>query len=109
MGIATVNPATGETLATFKALDAAEIEDRLQRSTAAFAVNRRRSFEERASRMRSAGDILQNRSAEYGRMITLEMGKPLQAAIAEVKKCALVCRYYSDNAARFLADEHIKT
>ena len=47
-----------------------------------------------------AAEILENRAADYGRMITLEMGKPLRAAIAEVAKCATVCRHYAENAAR---------
>ena len=109
MTIATINPATGETVATFEALSAAEIEEKLQRALSAFAVNRARSFDDRARRMRRAADILEERAAAYGRTITLEMGKPIAAAVAEVRKCALVCRYYAENAARFLADEHVAT
>jgi succinate-semialdehyde dehydrogenase/glutarate-semialdehyde dehydrogenase len=109
MPIATINPANGETLATFQALTAEEIETKLQRAVAAFRLNRSRSIEERAQRMHRAAALLDERGAEYGRMITLEMGKPIAASIAEVKKCALVCRYYAENAARYLADEHIAT
>lgn len=109
MPIATINPTNGETLATFSPHHYEEIETRLNRSVSAFAVNRRRSIEERAARMRRAADLLQERATEYGRMITLEMGKPIGGSVAEVKKCALVCRYYAENAARFLAEEHIST
>jgi succinate-semialdehyde dehydrogenase/glutarate-semialdehyde dehydrogenase len=109
MTIATINPATGETVATFDALDADGIEAKLQRAAAAFAINRARSFSERALRMRRAAEILESRANEYGRMITLEMGKPVKAAIAEVKKCATVCRYYADNAEAQLADEVVQT
>jgi succinate-semialdehyde dehydrogenase/glutarate-semialdehyde dehydrogenase len=109
MAIATVNPATSETLASYKPLTEQEIEARLQDAVKAFGLNRGRTFEDRATRMRRAAEILEQRAGEYGRVITLEMGKPIGASVAEVKKCALVCRYYADNASRFLADERIET
>ena len=109
MPIATINPATGEILRSFEPLTKNEIEARLQRADAAFVVNRLRSIDDRAVLMFRAAEILENRAADYGRMITLEMGKPIAGSVAEVKKCALVCRYYAENAARFLADEPIAT
>ena len=109
MTIASVNPATGETFATFEPLSSAEIEQKLQRSAEGFAINRVRSFEERAQRMRKAAEILESRAATYARTITLEMGKPITAAIAEVKKCATVCRHYADKAEEYLAPEHVAT
>src|SRR5262249_33811017 len=109
MAIATVNPSTGETLKTFQPLRDTEIEEKLQRSVQAAAKNRRRSFEDRASRMRKAAELLEQRQRELGALITTEMGKPIRAAIAEVAKCALVCRYYADNAKQFLSDEPVKT
>jgi len=109
MAIATVNPATGETLRTFESLTAAEIERRLRCTVDAFHINRKRSFAERARRMSRAAQLLEERANEYGRVITTEMGKPIKAAIAEVKKCALVCRYYAEHAEQFLRDEAIKT
>jgi succinate-semialdehyde dehydrogenase/glutarate-semialdehyde dehydrogenase len=109
MAIATVNPANGETVATFDALDDAGIEAKLQRAVDAFAANRARSFSERASRMRRVAEILETRAAAFGRTITIEMGKPVTAAIAEVTKCAMVCRYYAQHAESYLADEHVET
>jgi succinate-semialdehyde dehydrogenase / glutarate-semialdehyde dehydrogenase len=109
MTIATVNPATGETLATFEKLTAKEIEIALQRAAVAAESNRACSFADRAQRMMRVASLLEERSVEYGRLITIEMGKPVKASIAEVRKCALVCRYYAENAERILADEHIKT
>jgi len=109
MAIATVNPATGETLTTFDPLTDYEIDQRLDRSAAAFRVNRGRSFEERARLMTRVAGCLEQRKEEYGRLMTLEMGKPLKAAIAEVEKCARTCRYYAEHAASYLADEHVKT
>lgn len=109
MTIASVNPVTGETIATFEPLSAEDIEQKLQRSVEAFAVNRARSFADRATRMNKAAAILDSRAEEFARTITLEMGKPLAAAIAEVKKCASVCRHYAEHAEQYLAPEHVKT
>jgi succinate-semialdehyde dehydrogenase/glutarate-semialdehyde dehydrogenase len=59
--------------------------------------------------MRKTADLLEQRQTNYGRLMTTEMGKPIKAAIAEINKCALVCRYYADHAAEFLGDEPVKT
>jgi len=109
MPIASINPATGETIATFELLTTTDIEQRLQRAMEAFEINRARSFDERAARMRKAAQILESRAAKFARTITLEMGKPIVAAVAEVKKCATVCRHYAEHAERYLAEEHIET
>ena len=109
MTIASINPATGETVATFEPLGSADIERKLERAAEAFAVNRERSFNDRAELMRRAADILETRAKTYAHTITLEMGKPITAAVAEVKKCAMVCRFYAEHAEAFLADEHVTT
>jgi succinate-semialdehyde dehydrogenase/glutarate-semialdehyde dehydrogenase len=109
MAIATVNPATGETLKTFEAFTDAEIDAAIGRAANAFRINRARSFSDRAARMRRAAELLESRANELGRLITVEMGKPITASIAEVKKCALVCRYYAENAEAHLADERVET
>jgi succinate-semialdehyde dehydrogenase/glutarate-semialdehyde dehydrogenase len=109
MAIASVNPATGETIRTFEALNDAAIDAALARSVSALRVNRARGFHERASRMTRAAEILEERQKELGRLITIEMGKPVKAAIAEVVKCANNCRYYAEHAQSYLADEHVKT
>jgi succinate-semialdehyde dehydrogenase/glutarate-semialdehyde dehydrogenase len=109
VAIESVNPATGETLQTFEPFTHEEIEITLARAAAAFEINRARSFEERAIRMRRAAGILDERAETLGGLITLEMGKPLTAAIAEVQKCANACRYYAEHAKAYLADEPIAT
>ena len=109
MAIATINPATGETLRTFTVLDADGIEAALSRAISAFRINRERSFDERALRMHRAARILEERRDELGAVITMEMGKPLEAAISEVAKCALVCRHYAEEAKRYLSDEPVQT
>ncbi|MFZ2491624.1 MAG: aldehyde dehydrogenase family protein, partial [Thermoanaerobaculia bacterium] len=109
MPIASVNPATGATVATFEPLTAADVEQKLQRAVDAYAINRARSLEERSNRLRRTSELLDERAAALGRTITIEMGKPILASIAEVRKCALVCRHYADHAAEYLAPEAIAT
>jgi succinate-semialdehyde dehydrogenase/glutarate-semialdehyde dehydrogenase len=109
MAIASINPATGEKLRTFDALDDAAIDAAIERSASALRVNRARGFHERGIRMRKTAEILENRKNDLGRLITIEMGKPVKAAVAEVTKCATTCRYYAEHAEGYLADEHVKT
>lgn len=109
MGIATINPATGETLKTFQPLTDAEIAAKLKQAQTAFAEYRWMSLEVRSHFLQAAADLLDRQKTEYARLMTLEMGKPLQSAIAEVEKCALVCRYYAEHAADFLADVAVET
>ncbi len=109
MAIATINPATGEVLKTFEPLTAVQIEHKLQLAASAFRTHRRTSFGERASKMSRAAEILEKEKDECAHLMTLEMGKPLQAAVAEAVKCATGCRYYAQNAEKFLADEMVET
>jgi succinate-semialdehyde dehydrogenase/glutarate-semialdehyde dehydrogenase len=109
MPIATINPATGEVIQTFQPLSAAEIESKLQLALAAFRAERKTPFAERAKRMLKAAAILEQDKERFGRLMTLEMGKPYKAAVAEAAKCATACRYYAENAEMFLADEVVET
>lgn len=106
-GIASVNPANGQVLREFAPDSAAEIERKLERASEAFREYRRVPMAERARLMMRVADILEAEKHQHARTITLEMGKLLKAAVQEVEKCALGCRYYAENAARFLADERI--
>ena len=108
MTIATVNPATGKTIRSFEPFSAARVSDCLDRATTAYRAHRRTTFADRAQRMQKAAAILDAECRELGRLMTLEMGKPIGAAIAEAEKCATACRYYAENAERFLADQPIK-
>ena len=109
MPIATINPATGETLRTFTPLTPSELEARLACADSAYRRHRRTSFAERRRLMLKAAEILESEKEAFGRLMTIEMGKPLKAGIEEADKCALGCRYYAENAERFLADEPIET
>ncbi|NEQ34310.1 MAG: NAD-dependent succinate-semialdehyde dehydrogenase [Leptolyngbya sp. SIO4C5] len=109
MGIASINPTTGEKLQVFDALTAAEIDSKIAFAQQTFADYRHTSLEQRSQWLQAAATVLEQNQDNFGQLMTLEMGKPLQSAIAEVKKCAWVCRYYAENAAAFLADEPAKT
>jgi len=109
MGIATINPATGQVLKTFEPLSDKQIEAKLQLAADTFPRFRKLSFAERGRMMSRAGEILETEKETLGRLMTTEMGKTLKSAVAEAAKCALVCRYYAENAERFLADEIVET
>ncbi|ARS34432.1 NAD-dependent succinate-semialdehyde dehydrogenase [Pontibacter actiniarum] len=107
MAIETVNPATGEVVKTFTPHTPEEVQQKIAAAEKAFQSWRGVSFEERARHMHRQADILEAEAEKYGRIISLEMGKPVKDAMAEVKKCALACRYYAEHAADFMADEEI--
>lgn len=109
MAIATTNPANGEILRTFEPLTAAQIEAKLQLASDAFKKHRQTSFSDRAALMMRLAEILEKEKDGCAHLTTLEMGKPLKAAVAEAMKCASGCRYYAQNAEKFLADEVIET
>ena len=109
MGIASINPATGETLREFSALTSQQIEQKLQLAASTFRTYRRTSFADRSRMMIRAAEILESEKHEFGRMMTTEMGKPVKSAIGEAEKCAWVCRYYAENAERHLADQIVET
>jgi succinate-semialdehyde dehydrogenase / glutarate-semialdehyde dehydrogenase len=105
VAIATINPATGQTVKTFDEMSGADVERCLAAAAAAHDSYRLTSFAERAGWMRSAAGILDNEQDQIAAMMTTEMGKTLAAARQEVAKCATACRYYAEHAAGFLADK----
>jgi succinate-semialdehyde dehydrogenase/glutarate-semialdehyde dehydrogenase len=109
MAIATINPATQEVLKTFEPLTDSQIEQKLQRAAAAFAKHRKLPFADRARMMLKAGEIFENEKTAHAKLMTLEMGKTFRSAVDEASKCASACRYYAENAERFLADEEVAT
>ncbi|HBB34290.1 MAG TPA: NADP-dependent succinic semialdehyde dehydrogenase [Cyanobacteria bacterium UBA9273] len=109
MAIATINPATGETLKTFEPLSSESIAAKLALAQQAFEQYRNTSFAQRGTWLNAAADILERDKVRFGKIMTLEMGKPIKSAIAEAEKCAWVCRYYAEQAAEFLADVPVST
>src|SRR2546426_7075255 len=109
MTIQSVNPATGDVLETFKETSREDLDRILAAAHAAFLEWRTAPFATRAERMREAARVLRTRRAEYARTMTLEMGKPIVQAEAEVDKCAWGCEYYADHAETFLAEQPRQT
>src|SRR5207253_5986802 len=103
--IATVNPATGETIKAFDPLSIEELDARLGRAAEAFESYRLTTFADRAEWMRAAADILDKEAETVAAMMTTEMGKTRKEAKAEAQKCAKACRFYAEHAEGFLADE----
>jgi succinate-semialdehyde dehydrogenase/glutarate-semialdehyde dehydrogenase len=109
MAIATINPATGETVKTFEALTDAQVDQKIAKATETFRSFRNLTFADRAKMMMRAAEILESEKDTLGHLMTLEMGKTLRSAVDEAVKCAWVCRYYAENAEKFLADEIVET
>lgn len=104
MAIASINPATGETLATFTPLSDTEVAAKLDIADRAFQQYRHANSAQKAAWLNRAAEVLEAEKTRFAKIMTLEMGKTLTSAIAEVEKCALVCRYYAEHGAQFLAD-----
>lgn len=109
MSIASINPATNEVLKRFDSLTDREIDQKLQLASQAYQRHRKTSFADRSKWMACSADILEKETDRFARIMTLEMGKTLESARAEALKCATACRYYVENAERFLADEEVST
>lgn len=107
--LASINPATGELLREYEQHSDQVIETRLQLAADTFREYRRTPFAHRARMMAKAAEILEREKETLGRMMTQEMGKTLKSAMQEAEKCAFGCRYYAENAERFLASEEAKT
>lgn len=104
-----VNPATGEIIASYANMNSPEIATIAQQANEAQRKWRKRSFDERATLMRKAGDLLESNKEEYAELMAYEMGKPLPQGISESEKCAWVCNYYANHAETFLENELIES
>ncbi|BCX12529.1 MAG: succinate-semialdehyde dehydrogenase [Thermosynechococcus sp.] len=109
MAIASVNPTTAEVLKTFSPLGAEEVEKAIAQAAMAFETYRLTSFEQRGQWLGNTANLLQQQREALARLMTLEMGKPITEARAEIDKCAWVCRYYAEQGATFLQPEFIPT
>lgn len=107
MSYSSINPATGEALAEFAEISASELDNRLHLAAAAAPAWRKRPIAERAAIVARLGELLDQEKDRLGRLMTLEMGKPIQAAIDEAAKCAGACRFYAEHGPAFVADQQV--
>ncbi len=109
MSLKSINPANGEIIQTYEEMSADEVADIINKTQEAYLAWRGSEYSERSAIMLRAAGLLRERKDEYGRLMSLEMGKPLSQAIAEAEKCAWVCEYYAENASSILAPKMIST
>jgi len=108
MPIATTDPRTGEIVRTYDELTLDELDSKIERAAAAAATYRLTTYDERAGWLNAAANLLDERNEAVAELMTLEMGKTRKAASAEATKCATALRFYADNGAAYLADEHVE-
>lgn len=107
--IQSVNPANNQVIKTYQEISDVELSEVLSKMRNAFEDWKTKSFDYRASLMKTAGEILRSKREEFSKLMTLEMGKPIVQSRAEIDKCAWVCDYYAENGEKFLKDEIIQT
>lgn len=104
-----INPATDELVKEYPEMSLADVNGIVAKCHQEFLNWRATEFSYRAQLMRKAAQILRENAHEYGKLMTLEMGKPIKDGIAETEKCALGCDYYANNAEKFLSPEIVAT
>ncbi|GJQ61738.1 MAG: succinate-semialdehyde dehydrogenase [Melioribacteraceae bacterium] len=109
MALQTINPATNELVKNFDEHSEEEVKDIINKSHETYLKWRKKTYSERAPLMKKAAEYLRSNKRKYAETLTLEMGKPITQAIAEVEKCAFVCDYYADNTENILAFEPLKS
>jgi succinate-semialdehyde dehydrogenase/glutarate-semialdehyde dehydrogenase len=102
-----INPFNGKTIARYEEMSRAAVDAAIEAAHCAHIDWRTLSFAQRALPMKRAAELLRDRSAEYGRLMANEMGKPVRDGIAEARKCAIGCDFYADKAERFLAPQPV--
>ncbi|HLR33328.1 MAG TPA: NAD-dependent succinate-semialdehyde dehydrogenase [Fodinibius sp.] len=104
-----VNPATGEVIATYEEMNSGELNAIAEQAVEAQITWRQKRFDERAAILRRVADLLDSNKEEYARLMASEMGKPLEQGRSEIEKCAWVSNYYAEHAELFLKDEMIES
>src|SRR5258708_25251729 len=105
MAFASINPATGKKIRSFREYTKKEVEARLARARETFSTWGELTFEKRAALLCKVATVLRERKETYARLITDEMGKPVTQALLEIERCALCCEFYARHAEEFLKPE----
>lgn len=109
MSLVTVNPYTGNVIKNYEEISNEELNEKIEIAHRSFLEWSRKSFSERKVLMKKVVSLLRSNKEEYANIITMEMGKPITQAIAEIEKCAWVCDYYADEAERYLQPRFVET
>jgi len=109
MSIRSVNPANGELLGTYEPLDAATVQDKIRLAAHAADLWAGLPIEQRAEFLHRVGKVLEEDKSEWARQISLEMGKPITQATAEIVKCAFACHHMAEHAAEYLREQVVAT
>ena len=105
----TINPATGQQIKEYKEMNDAEIDSIINKAAAAQNDWKRQSYNDRSVYLGRIAEILRERKNDLAALMAEEMGKPLEQGVSEAEKCAWVCEYYAEHAAKFLEGEFIET
>jgi succinate-semialdehyde dehydrogenase/glutarate-semialdehyde dehydrogenase len=103
-----VNPFTCEIVQRHHEMTRQEVDAAIESAQAAYLAWRETGFAHRAGLMRKAAELLDARAEEYGRLMAVEMGKPVRDGIGEAKKCALGCNFYAEHAEKYLAAQPVE-
>ena len=109
MNIETLNPATGELLDVFQAMNSDQVMENVEQAHRSFLAWKERPFPHRSRCMKNAARFLRETAKECALLMAREMGKPVSQGIAEAQKCAWVCEYYAEHAQTFLRQEAVET
>jgi succinate-semialdehyde dehydrogenase/glutarate-semialdehyde dehydrogenase len=103
------HPFSNEHIQSFESLKTSEIEQKIRVAQQAFKAWKAIPIHHKSSLFLKVAELLERDKEQYAYLITLEMGKIIGEARAEIEKCALLCRYYAENAEKHLADEIVVT
>ncbi|MFH0736742.1 MAG: NAD-dependent succinate-semialdehyde dehydrogenase [bacterium] len=109
MPITSINPSTGLTEKEFEEYSPIYVAEIINNVNTQWKQWKNISFIDRGILLKRAASILVEKKEYYGKILTLEMGKTIKQAIAEVEKCAWVCNYYAQNTQNILKNEIITT
>ncbi len=109
MKIQTINPATEELIAVYDCLNEHSINEKIGASHVAFLSWKETAFSLRTIFMMKMASLLEQEKKDLAHLMSIEMGKPIMAAMAEITKCSWVCKHYAEYAESYLAPESIQT
>lgn len=107
MTLVSINPSTGERIKEYLKWSDDDVSEVIGQVHDVWLDWRGTSFSERGRLMSALANSLRQKKEDLARTITMEMGKPIHEARAEIDKCALACDYFGEHAETFLHIERI--